>query len=107
MRIARAVNPVPIFLAAVFLMLYLLSSIPTLAQIPPAALKYRPDLTREAQFVFGLGAPVPTLAAQIEQESGWRAGITAWDNGRGLAQFMDPTAKWAAERFADLDRPTL
>lgn len=72
------------------------------AQIPPAALKYRPDLTREAQFIFGPGAPVPTLAAQIEQESGWRPGITAWDNGRGLAQSMDPTAKWASERFMDL-----
>lgn len=72
------------------------------AQIPPAAVKYRPDLTREAHFIFGLAAPVPTLAAQIEQESGWRPGITAWDNGRGLAQFMDPTAKWASERFGDL-----
>ena len=66
------------------------------AQIPSAAVKYRPDLTREAHFIFGLDAPIPTLAAQIEQESGWRPGITAWDNGRGLAQFMDPTDTWAS-----------
>ncbi len=67
----------------------------TLAQVPPAALKYRADLTREAHFVFGLDAPIDYLAGQIQQESGWRPGITAWDNGRGLAQFMDPTAAWA------------
>ena len=72
------------------------------AEIPAAALHYRADLTREAKFIFGLNAPIPTLAAQIEQESGWRPGITAWDNGRGLAQFMDGTAAWAADRFADL-----
>jgi soluble lytic murein transglycosylase-like protein len=70
-----------------------------LAQVPPAALKYRADLTREAHFVFGLDAPIDYLAGQIQQESGWRPGITAWDNGRGLAQFMDPTAAWVAERY--------
>lgn len=84
-----------------FLLALLLPEI-ALAAAPPAALKYRADLMREAQFIFGLGAPVPALAAQIEQESGWRPGITAWDNGRGLAQFMDPTAEWAADRFQDL-----
>lgn len=82
----------------------LLACLPAIcaAQIPAAALKYRADLTREARFIFGLSAPVPALAAQIEQESGWRPGVTAWDKGRGLAQFMDPTAQWASERFADL-----
>ena len=80
------------------LVLLAFSSI-ALAQVPPAALKYRADLTREAHFVFGLGAPIDYLAGQIQQESGWRPGITAWDNGRGLAQFMDPTAAWTAERF--------
>jgi len=76
-----------------------------LAQVPPAALKYRADLTREAHFVFGLGAPIDYLAGQIEQESGWRSGITAWDNGRGLAQFMDPTAQWVSERYQELGKP--
>ena len=80
----------------------LLFPILAFAQIPAAAQRYRADLTREAQFIFGLAAPVPTLAAQIEQESGWKPGVTAWDNGRGLAQFMDPTADWASQRFADL-----
>jgi len=75
------------------------------AQIPPAALKYRGDLTREAHIQFGLTAPLDFLAGQIQQESGWRPGITAWDNGRGLAQFMDPTAKWLTDRYPDLGAP--
>lgn len=74
-------------------------------QVPAAASKYRADLTREAHFVLGLSAPIDYLAGQIHQESGWRPGVTAWDNGRGLAQFMDPTAKWVAERYQDLGAP--
>ena len=45
-----------------------------LAQVPPAALKYRADLTREAHFVFGLAAPIDYLAGQIQQESGLASG---------------------------------
>lgn len=74
-------------------------------QPPQVALQYRATLTREAQFIFGLNAPIPALAAQLEQESGWRAGVTAWDNGRGLAQFMDPTARFVSRRYADLGIP--
>lgn len=69
---------------------------------PQTATKFRPMLTREAQFVHGLGAPVPMFAAQIEQESGWRPGVTAWDNGRGLAQFMDPTAETIVRLYPEL-----
>lgn len=75
------------------------------SRVPAAALKYRADLTREAQLVFGLDAPIDFLAGQIQQESNWDAGITAWDNGRGLAQFMDPTAKWVSERYQELGTP--
>jgi hypothetical protein len=89
------------------LLALLLAMLPAIctAQVPPAALKYRADLTREAHFVLGLSAPIDYLAGQIHQESGWRPGVTAWDNGRGLAQFMDPTAKWVAERYQDLGTP--
>lgn len=74
-------------------------------EIPAAAKQYRHELTREAQFVFGLRAPVPMFAAQIEQESSWRSGVTAWDNGRGLAQFMDPTAEFIAQTYPELGKP--
>lgn len=83
----------------------LLCAAVALAAPPQAALKYRSQLTREAQFVYGLNAPVPMFAAQIEQESGWRPGITAWDNGRGLAQFMDPTADTVVKLYPELGRP--
>ncbi len=74
-------------------------------QVPPAAMKYRSDLVREAHFVFGLSAPIDYLAGQIHQESGWKPGITAWDGGRGLVQFMDPTAAWVAQRYPELGQP--
>jgi len=83
----------------------LLWGVAALAAPPQAALRYRSQLTREAQFVHGLDAPVPMFAAQIEQESGWRPGITAWDNGRGLAQFMDPTADTIVRLYPELQTP--
>lgn len=63
---------------------------------------YRSTLIREAQAVHGPDAPVPMLAGQIHQESGWRANVTAWDNGRGLAQFMDGTTKQITALFPEL-----
>jgi soluble lytic murein transglycosylase-like protein len=73
--------------------------------IPQAALKHRAQLTREAKQVFGILAPIPMMAAQIEQESSWRENVTAWDHGRGLAQFMDATATWIADTYPNLGRP--
>lgn len=72
------------------------------ASIPQAAHQYRSTLVREAQFVYGPAAPVPMFAGQIHQESTWRAGVTAWDNGRGLAQFMDATAEMVARNYPEL-----
>ena len=74
------------------------------ADVPLAALKHRAELTRNARAVWGLDAPVATFAAQIHQESGWRENVTAQDNGRGLAQFMDPTANWLVKRYPVLGR---
>lgn len=68
----------------------------------PACQQYRATLTREAQAIFGLNAPVPALIAQLHQESSCRAGVTAWDNGRGLAQFMDGTAEQIVRLYPDL-----
>lgn len=72
---------------------------------PSGAVKYRSLLTREAQYSLGLNAPVPLFAAQIEQESAWRPGITAWDNGRGLAQFMDPTTELIVRLYPEIGKP--
>jgi soluble lytic murein transglycosylase-like protein len=72
------------------------------ADIPDAALRHRAELTRTARAEWGLDAPVATFAAQIHQESGWRENVTASDNGRGLAQFMDATASWLVGRYPAL-----
>lgn len=71
---------------------------------PSGAVKYRSMVTREAHFLLGLNAPIPMIAAQIEQESAWRPGITAWDNGRGLAQFMDPTTDFITKLYPELGK---
>lgn len=72
---------------------------------PDPSLRHRAALIREAQAVYGLDAPVPMFAGQIQQESGWRADVTAWDHGRGLAQFMDATAKQVSQTFPELGVP--
>lgn len=63
---------------------------------------YRAMLTREAQAVYGIDAPVPMFAGQLRQESSCRASVTAWDNGRGLAQFMDGTSAQVVRSFPEL-----
>jgi soluble lytic murein transglycosylase-like protein len=63
-------------------------------------------LTREAQAVRGPDAPTPMFLGQLRQESSCRAGVTASDNGRGLAQFMDATARQIAAMFPELGPPS-
>lgn len=85
--------------------LTLIASLSALGAAPETALKYRSVLTREAHSAVGLDAPIPMFAAQIEQESGWRPNVTAWDNGRGLAQFMDGTANDIYRLYPELGKP--
>jgi soluble lytic murein transglycosylase-like protein len=66
------------------------------ALINPAANQYRAQITREAQFRFGIPAPVPAIAAQITQESGWNPTAQSRVGAQGLMQFMPTTSKWAA-----------
>lgn len=64
--------------------------------IPHDAYRYRADLTRSARLAWGLDAPVATFAAQIHQESAWRADARSQVGARGLAQFMPATERWIA-----------
>lgn len=65
--------------------------------IPRAAAQYRSILVRAARFSWGLDAPVATMAAQVHQESGWRADAVSPAGARGLAQIMPATAAWLPE----------
>jgi soluble lytic murein transglycosylase-like protein len=69
------------------------------AQVPPAAKAYRRDLVRAAVNVWGVDAPVSSLAAQVAQESGWRAGVSSHAGAGGLAQVMPRTADQLAKQF--------
>lgn len=81
-------------------------SIPAWAQsIPREAQQHRLMLKREAQRVWGLDAPVATFAAQIHQESRWRADARSPVGAVGLAQFMPQTAVWFAGTREDLREP--
>jgi len=84
---------------ALLLAAYVLASLwlprPTCAQpIPAAAHKYRAELTRAAHTQWGLDAPISALAAQVHQESGWRADAVSHVGAQGMAQFMPETATW-------------
>lgn len=67
--------------------------------------RYTSMLVREAQAVYGVNAPGPMLMGQIRQESSCRPDVTAWDNGRGLAQFMDGTSKQISALYPELGPP--
>ena len=62
--------------------------------IPPAAGRYRLELTRAAHAVWGLDAPIASLAAQVHQESGWNPQAVSQVGAQGMAQFMPATATW-------------
>ncbi|MDP1980493.1 transglycosylase SLT domain-containing protein [Undibacterium sp.] len=85
----------PIILAMLLALSVVCLSAPAQAQgIPQAANKYRNDLTRIAQAVWGLDAPVPVFAAQIHQESGWNPDAVSRVGAVGMTQFMPATATW-------------
>lgn len=64
------------------------------AQVPANAARYRLELVRAAHSQWGLSAPVAVLAAQVHQESGWRADAVSHVGAKGMAQFMPGTATW-------------
>lgn len=72
---------------------------------PREADRYRFYLTRQARLVWGLDAPVATMAAQVHQESGWRKDAVSPVGASGLAQFMPATAKWICGKHAYPELP--
>lgn len=72
------------------------------ASVPENALRYRAELIRNARATWGLNAPVATFAAQIHQESRWRADAVSPVGAQGMAQFMPATARWIAEIYPSL-----
>ena len=86
-----------VLLAACIALMVLLWSSQAQAQVPQAAQAYRADLTRTARATWGLEAPVATFAAQVHQESGWRADAVSRVGAAGLSQFMPATARWIGD----------
>ena len=66
------------------------------AGIPPESARYRIPLTQTVQAYCGLGCPVADYAAQIHQESRWRADAKSPVGAQGMAQFMPATSSWVA-----------
>lgn len=79
----------------------LLLAAPAAAQtVPPAARQYQRALISNARFVWGLEAPVAVMAAQVHQESGWRADARS-RFANGLTQFTPSTADWISQKFPE------
>lgn len=72
------------------------------AEIPAAASQHQRDLTRHVQQAWGLSGSVALHAAQIHQESAWRAHVDSPVGAQGLAQFMPATGTWIAEIYPHL-----
>jgi len=86
-----------IALAAVFV-----ANVRAAETMPRDAARYRLDLQRQAQMVWGIDAPVATFAAQIHTESRWQPNVGSPVGARGLAQFMPGTERWANATYPEL-----
>lgn len=75
---------------------------PAVAQVPAAASQYQRELTRVVQQEWGMNGRVAVHAAQIHQESAWRANVDSPVGAQGLSQFMPSTSAWIAEIYPDL-----
>lgn len=62
-------------------------------RIPPASVGYRLAVERATAQEFGVSGSPARLAAQLHQESGWRADAAS-RFAHGLAQFTPDTAAW-------------
>jgi soluble lytic murein transglycosylase-like protein len=85
--------------------LLLVTQVAFAQSIPAEAASHRRDLVRISRSVWGMEAPVASLAAQIHQESGWRTNARSPVGAQGLTQFMPGTAKDIAQRYGEQAMP--
>lgn len=65
-------------------------------------MKFYRQVYKESRYFIGSNAPAHYFMGQIDQESRCNEGITAFDGGMGLGQFMPETAEWMQAREAAL-----
>lgn len=82
------------FLALLFIVCAAIGQSYAADLVPREATKHRLELTRAAHQTWGLNAPIPVFAAQIQQESAWNSQATSPVGAIGMAQFMPATASW-------------
>jgi soluble lytic murein transglycosylase-like protein len=70
--------------------------------IPARAQYFKRDLTRLVHQEWGLSGEVALHAAQIHQESLWRAKVDSHAGAQGLAQFMPSTSSWLVGVYPEL-----
>lgn len=69
--------------------------------IPEASALYRHRVEQAVSDVWGVNASSARLAAQLHQESTWRAKVRSPSGAQGIAQFMPATAQWIAQQFPE------
>jgi len=67
--------------------------------IPEASALYRHRVEQVVADVFGVNGSPARLAAQLHQESTWRAQARSPVGAQGMAQFMPATARWMQDQF--------
>ena len=74
---------------------------PRAIKVAPASALYRHRVEQAVARAWGVEGSAARLAAQLHQESGFRADARSHVGAQGIAQFMPGTAKWIATVYPD------
>lgn len=91
-----------LLLALILLAVFLWPARARAQSIPDEAYRFKRDIVRAGQHVWGLNAPTAMFAAQIHQESRFRSDARSPVGAVGLAQFMPSSSRWIAGVYPDL-----
>ena len=91
---AQAAPSAPIYAPAIIITPARAPAPPAMPALPAGAARWRGDLVRASHAAWGLDAPIPVFAAQVHQESEWRADAVSPAGAVGMAQFMPDTSSW-------------